>query len=130
MKILVGYDGSHRAENALALALDHAKTFKAVVVIVTSLQQSPTLHNIDIEKAQSELEYLRTPFNVAGIDCETHVSVSYRTPGEDLVHIAQENRIDCIFTGLKKRSKLRKFILGSTAQYVILEAPCPVISVK
>jgi nucleotide-binding universal stress UspA family protein len=130
MKILVGYDGSHRAENALALALDHAKTFKAVVVIVTSLQQSPTLHNIDIEKAQSELEYLRTPFNVAGIDCDTHVSVSYRTPGEDLVHIAQENRIDCIFTGLKKRSKLGKSILGSTAQYVILEAPCPVISVK
>ena len=130
MKMLIGYDGSHRAENALALALNHAKTFKAAVVIVTSLQQSPSLQNIDIEKAQSELEYLRTPFNVAGIDCETHVSVSYRTPGEDLVHIAQEHLIDCIFTGLKKRSKLGKFILGSTAQYVILEAPCPVISVK
>ena len=130
MKILVGYDGSHRAENALALALDHAKTFKAVVVMIMSLQQSPTLQKIDIEKAQSELEYLRTPFNVEGVECDTHVSVSYRTPGEDLVHFAQENRIDCIFIGLKKRSALGKLVFGSTAQYVILEAPCPVISVK
>ena len=130
MKILVGYDGSHRSENALALALDHAKTLKAVVVMVTSLQQSPVLQKIDIEKAQSELEYLRTPFNVAGIECDTHVSVSYRIPGEDLVHFAQENHIDCIFIGLKKRSALGKLVFGSTAQYVILEAPCPVISVK
>ncbi len=128
--MLIGYDGSHRAENALALALNHAKTFKAAVVIVTSLQQSPSLQNIDIEKAQSELEYLRTPFNVEGIECDTQVSVSYRTPGEDLVHFAEENRIGCIFIGLKKRSPLGKLVFGSTAQYVILKAPCPVISVR
>jgi len=130
MKMLIGYDGSHRAENALALALNHAKPFKAAVVIVTSLQQSPTLQNIDIEKAQSELEYLRTPFNVEGIECDTQVSVSYRTPGEDLVYFAQENRISCIFIGLKKRSPVGKLVVGSTAQYVILKAPCPVISVR
>jgi nucleotide-binding universal stress UspA family protein len=130
MKILIGYDGSREAENALALALNHATAFEAVVVIITSLQQSPVLHKIDIEKAQSELEYARTAFNVAGIECDTHVSVSYRTPGEDLVHYARENRIRCIFIGLKKRSKVGKLVFGSTAQYVILEAPCPVISVK
>ena len=130
MKILVGYDGSHRAENALTLALSHAKAFEAMVVIVTSLQQSPTLQNIDIEKAQSELEYLRTPFNVEGIECDTQVSVSYRTPGEDLVHFARENHSGCIFIGLKKRAPLGKFVFGSTAQCVILKAPCPVISVK
>lgn len=130
MKILIGYDGSRGAENALALALNHATAFEAAVVIITSLQQSPVLHKIDIEKAQSELEYARTAFNVAGIECDTHVSVSYRTPGEDLVHYARENRIRCILIGLKKRSKVGKLVFGSTAQYVILEAPCPVISVK
>ncbi|MGB5748112.1 MAG: hypothetical protein WBM69_14095 [Desulfobacterales bacterium] len=47
MKILIGYDGSPGAENALAL--DHAKRFKAVVVIATSLPQSAALQKIEIE---------------------------------------------------------------------------------
>jgi nucleotide-binding universal stress UspA family protein len=88
------------------------------------------LHKVDIEKAEGELEYLRTPFNIDDIYCETHVSVSYLTPGEDLINFAKENSIDMIFTGVRKRTKVGKFVFGSTAQYVILEAPCPVVAVK
>ena len=43
MKILVGYDGSKEAEDALKLAQKHAKAFSADIYIVTSLEQSPTL---------------------------------------------------------------------------------------
>ncbi len=50
--------------------------------------------------------------------------------GEDLVRLAREEEIDEIYIGVKKRSKVGKFIFGSTAQYVILEAPCPVVTVK
>jgi nucleotide-binding universal stress UspA family protein len=52
------------------------------------------------------------------------------TPGEDLVRFAVENDIDLIFVGIKKKSKAQKIILGSTAQYIILKAPCPVTTVK
>jgi nucleotide-binding universal stress UspA family protein len=52
------------------------------------------------------------------------------TPGEDLVRFAEENQIDRIFVGIEKKSRTSKLILGSTAQFVILKAPCPVITTK
>lgn len=126
----MGYDGSETADNVIKLAHKHAKAFKADVYIVTALEQSSTLDKIAIEKAEGELEYLRTPFNIDDIPCETLASVSYLPPGENLVHFAQENEIDKIFIGVKKKSKVDKLVFGSTAQYVILNAPCPVVTVK
>ena len=38
--------------------------------------------------------------------------------------------VDMIFIGVRRRSKVGKLLFGSTAQYVILNAPCPVVSVK
>jgi len=130
MNLLVGYNGSNGAEAALREAQKHANVFNADIHILTSLEQSSTLDKSDIEKAESELEYLRTPFNIDDIPCETHVVVNYLTPGEDLIQFATDNRIDEIFIGIKKRSKVGKLVFGSTAQYVILNAPCPVVAVK
>ncbi len=130
MKFLVGYDGSNAAENALKEAQKHANVFKADVHILTSLEQSSTLDKAEIEKAEGELEYLRTPFNIDDIPCETHVSVNYLSSGEDLIQFTKGNSIDEIFIGIRKRSAVGKLVFGSTAQYVILNAPCPVVTVK
>ena len=130
MKILVGYNDSRVTEDVLKLAHKHGLAFKADVYIVTSLEQSPTLKKEDIDKAESKLENLLKPFKADDVVCETHASVSYETPGEDLVRFAKENDIDEIILGVKRRSKVGKLVTGSTAQYVILKAPCPVLAVK
>jgi nucleotide-binding universal stress UspA family protein len=130
MKFLVGYNGSNEAEAALKEAQKHANVFKADIYIVTSLEQSSTLQKAEVEKAEGELEYLRTPFNIDAIPCETTVSVNYLSAGEDLIQFVRDNNIDKIFIGVKKRSKVGKLVFGSTAQYVILNAPCPVVVVK
>jgi nucleotide-binding universal stress UspA family protein len=130
MKILVGYDGSKVADDVIKLAHKHAKAFKADVYIVTSLEQDPALKKENIGKAESKLEKLQTPFKVDDIRCETQTSVSYQSPGEDLVNYARDNNIDEIIIGIRRRSKVGKLVFGSTAQYVILEAPCPVLAVK
>ena len=130
MKILVGYDGSKVADDVIKLAHLHAKAFKADVYIVTSLEQDPALKKADIDKAESKLEKLRTSFRANDIPCEAQTSVSYQSPGEDLVNYAKDNSIDQIIIGIRRRSKVGKLVFGSTAQYVILEAPCPVLTVK
>ena len=130
MKILVGYIDSKTSEAILKLAHKHALAFKADISIVTSMEQSPSLKKEDIDKAEIKLEKLKKPFKADNIPCETHTSVSYETSGEDLVRFANENNIDEIIIGVKKRSKVGKLVFGSTAQYVILKAPCPVLAVK
>jgi nucleotide-binding universal stress UspA family protein len=52
------------------------------------------------------------------------------TSGEQLVKFAEDEKIDQIFLGIIKKSKVGKFLFGSTAQYVILNAPCPVVTVQ
>ena len=130
MKILVGYDESRVADAALKLALKHARAFGAEIFIVTSLEQSPTLKIEDIDKAESKLENIRKPFTADDIPCEARATVSFQSPGEDLVNFAKEYEVDEIIIGVKRRSKVGKLVFGSNAQYVILEATCPVVSVK
>lgn len=130
MKMLVGYDGSKVADEALSLALKHAKAFNAEVFIITSLEQSPMLKKVDIDKAENRLEKLRGPFTANGISCSARTNVSYQKPGEDLVNFAKQNDIDQIIIGVKNRSKVGKLILGSNAHVIIMTAPCPVLAVK
>jgi nucleotide-binding universal stress UspA family protein len=128
MKILVGYDGSESAKEALRVARKHALEFGATVDVVTSMEKG---NNADEENiALLGLEWAKTEFDERGITCRTHLLIRGVSPGEDLIEFATDNKIDEIIVGIKKHSKVGKLLLGSTAQYVILEAPCPVVSVK
>ena len=130
MNILVGYDGSKVAEDALKVAREQAKAFNAKVFVVTSMVGGPEVLREDFEKAEKELEIAKSGFRKEEIPCEARLSVRGLQPGEDLVQFAEENNIDMIVVGIRRRSRVQKLVFGSNAQYVILEAPCPVLTVK
>jgi nucleotide-binding universal stress UspA family protein len=130
MRILVGYDGSKVASAAIKLARKHAMVFAAKVELVASMD-SGTENNVQkIRATEKNLEYAQGLFKKDAIPCETHLLIRGLSPGEDLVQFAKENNIDQIIVGVRRRSKVGKILLGSTAQYVILNAPCPVLTVK
>lgn len=130
MKILVGYDGTNSAKDALNLAKSHAKAFGASVDVVTSMQKGTESERKDIEQAERGLAYAKSLFEEDGIECNTHLLIRGLPAGEDLVGFANENQVDQIVVGVKRRSKVGKLLMGSTAQYVILQAECPVVTVK
>ena len=130
MKILVGYDGTNSAKEALNLAKIHAKAFGASVEVVSSMQKGTESERNDIEQAERGLEYAKSLFEEDGIACNTHLLIRGLSAGEDLVEFANENDISEIVVGVKRRSKVGKLLMGSTAQYVILQAGCPVVTVK
>jgi nucleotide-binding universal stress UspA family protein len=130
MKFLVGYNGSVEAKAALSLARDFAKTFNAKVFVMSSMEGGAGEKVEDIAQAEQNLREAKDFFDEQGVECETHQMARGLTPGEDLVRFAEENQIDQIFVGIEKKSRTSKLILGSTAQFVILKAPCPVITTK
>ena len=130
MKILVGYDGSNSAKDALVLAKKHAAAFNAEVVIVSSLTGGSATHAVEVEHATEDLEFAKKTFDDDGIPCTSKLLVRGMTPGEDIVDYAKEKAIDEIIIGIKRRSKVGKLLFGSNAQYIIIKAPCPVVTVK
>lgn len=130
MKILVGYSGTSVSKAALSLAREHAQAFNAKVFIMTSMEGGSGETPREIARVEETLQEAEQFMKEKGLDCETHQLARGLSPGEDLVRFAQDNAIDLIFVGIQKKSKTQKIILGSTAQYIILKAPCPVTTVK
>jgi nucleotide-binding universal stress UspA family protein len=130
MKIVVGYDGTSAAKEALDLAKIHAKAFGATVEVVTSMEKGTEDQREEIEQAERGLEWAKSLFEENDIECGTHLLIRGMAPGEDLVEFAKESSADEIIVGVKRRSKVGKLLMGSTAQFVILQAACPVVSVK
>ncbi len=130
MQILVGYRGTKIGKDLLDLAVKHAKAFGGKIQLVTSLPGGEkTTKKMNIE-AEENLANAGKILTEQGIQYESHLLVRNKTPGEDLVEFAADNNCDEIIIGVKSRSKVGKILFGSTAQFVILRANCPVVSVK
>lgn len=130
MKFLVAYSGSKESKTALELAINHAILFKAQVFVITSMEGGRSEKPEEIARVNQELRQVRQQLTNAGLEHEVNETARGLSPGEDLVIFAEENHIDQIFVGIEKKSKTRKLLLGSTAQYIILKATCPVTTVK
>ena len=130
MKLLVGFDGSNSAKEALKLACAHAKVFGANIEVVTSLEGGTVTESIEIQHAEEDLKSAESKIQKEGIQVNTHLLIRGMKPGEDIVEFATENAVDTIFIGVRRRSKVGKLLFGSNAQYIIIKAPCPVMTVK
>jgi len=130
MKLLVSYNGTNESEAALELAKTHAKIFDARLLVVSSSEGGKGEKPEDINKIKGDLEDIQKTISADGIECEVEQLARGLTPGEDIVLFAEENDIDQIYVGIRKKSRTSKLILGSTAQYIILKAKCPVTSVQ
>ena len=130
MKILWGYDGSNASRAALEVAVKHAKAFGARLFLVSSMSKGTEEEQREIRQVEKELEDIKSRVESEAIACETHLLIRGMTPGEDLVNYAEENDIEEIVIGVRRRSKMGKLLFGSTTQVVILSAQCPVVTVR
>jgi nucleotide-binding universal stress UspA family protein len=130
MKILVGFRGKNVGQDLLQLAARRARAFDGETIVVTSLFGGDKTDSEQIAEAEQNLKEAQAFFDKQGLTCQTHLLVRGQTPGEDLVNYARETGAEEIIIGVKSRSKVGKLLFGSTAQYVILKAACPVTSVK
>ncbi len=131
MKFLVCYDETKEAKNALKVAQEHAKIWKAKLEVVNTITRVEPLKHSKVKKMEEKIEgEVKEILEEDDPPYEVQLLLTDLTSGEELVKFAEDQKIDQIFLGIVKKSKVGKLLFGSTAQYIILHAPCPVVTVQ
>lgn len=132
MKIMVCFDGSDEAREALKESEKRARAFMGEVLVVASHVVDDQDYPKRIEPTETALREAKTFLDKGGIPCRTLLAYrGFEDPaGEHLRSIAEKEKIQEIIVGIKNRSKVGKLLLGSVAQFLILRADCPVLGVK
>lgn len=128
VNIVVAFVPSALGEEVLRRGVVAAKQRGGRVVVVNSSRGDAP---IDERFAQRDaLDRLRRELEASDIDFEIRQPVRGRNPEEEVLDIAEEVEAALVVIGLRRRSAVGKFIMGSTAQKILLDASCPVLAVK
>jgi nucleotide-binding universal stress UspA family protein len=128
MTIVVGYVPKPEGRAALQRAVDEAKLREARLVVVNASRGDAY---VDAGYAAvQDVEIVKSELSSAGVEFDFRQLVRGREPAEEVVDVAEEVDADLVVIGMRRRSAVGKFILGSTAQRILLDAPCPVLAVK
>ncbi|KPN18614.1 MULTISPECIES: universal stress protein [Arthrobacter] len=130
--VIVGYVPAPEGAAALSHARREAKLQEDRLLIVNVRTTGRGLghghsHGDD---ATTELELIAAELRGSGQDFEIlHPEGDY-DPADEILRAAEHMDGRLIVVGLRHRTPVGKLLLGSTAQRVLIEAPCPVLCVK
>jgi nucleotide-binding universal stress UspA family protein len=123
-RYLVGVDSAETAER-LVDYLEGRVTEDDTVFAVNSLPGGDQTTDDEVVKGREATEYIQGQLP----NVETHQLVRGNSPQEDLVQFADENAVDELVIGIRKRSPTGKLVFGSTAQDLLLETSRPTVVV-
>jgi nucleotide-binding universal stress UspA family protein len=130
-KILVATDFSPMSEHAFRFAAALARDYGAGLIAVHVVQpavvvytEAPIFLEPDYPAAHTAMNRLQA----AGITVDRRVLEG--EPGPSIVQAACETGCDLIVMGTHGRGGILRMMLGSVAEYVLRNAPCPVMTVK
>ena len=128
--IVVGYVPKPEGRAALRRAAEEAALRGAELVVVNSHRGGREFERDDAVESEDQLEAIQAQLRESGVKHEVRQLVRGMDPADDLVAVAEEVGADFIVIGLRRRTPVGKLILGSNAQRVLLDSPCPVLAVK
>ncbi|MDR6676943.1 universal stress protein [Pseudomonas oryzihabitans] len=140
-KVLVAYDGSPSADNALRYVLDLVKAGLALELHLLNVQNEPEIYGAPFDdrilrewrgslrdKADDILAKARPALLDAGIEAQTHVG--FGGIAETIGEMAHHLDVDTVVMGTRGLGSLSGLLLGSVAHRVVHQVPLPVILVK
>lgn len=128
--IVVGYVPKPEGDAALDKAIEEAVLRQAKIVVVNSHRGGDRFDDKASVEVRDAMGAVQDKLAGAGVEFEIRSLVRGYEPSEDLVAMAEANNAELIIIGLRRRSPVGKLILGSNAQRILLDAKCPVLSVK
>jgi nucleotide-binding universal stress UspA family protein len=130
MKFVACYENSKAGEAAVRVARQHARRWQADIEVISTVTRDLPIKHSRIKEMEEQLEArVRPLFDESDTAYAVHLLTDDIEAGEQIVRFARRKKADLIFLGIKKKSRVGKMLFGSNAQYVILNAPCPVVTV-
>ena len=139
-KIVVAYDGSDHAKNAIRIASDLAKAFGSKVYVVEVVDTAAMLGmglapipaeiiNQIYEKARRDVNEGQELAKSLGVT-DVEGQVLEGDPATSIIEFASKNGADLIVTGSRGLSTFKRVLLGSVSTKIVQESRIPVLVVK
>ena len=128
MVIVVGYVPRPEGRAALDRAIEEAKLRGGRLVVVNA-SRGDALVDAGYAGVQ-EIELVKSRLAESGVEFELRQLVRGHEPADEVVDLAEELGAELVVIGMRHRSAVGKFLLGSTAQRILMDARCPVLAVK
>jgi nucleotide-binding universal stress UspA family protein len=128
MNILVGYIPTPEGLAALDWATDHAASTGAKLTVLNTAKNGD--YSDPMYATSQDIDALEADLTKRDISYDIERPTDGAPAAEAMVTTAANTGADLIVIGLRKRSVVGKLITGSSAQAILLDAPCPVVAVK
>jgi nucleotide-binding universal stress UspA family protein len=132
-RILVPVDFSDCSKKALQYAVRFARQFSAELTLLHVVPRYPAVPEmgpIDLETVQDGRTQLEIVRLTIGDLATCHTLLRTGTPHMEIVEAAKAQDIDLIILATHGHKGLTRVLLGSTAERVVRQAPCPVLVVR
>jgi nucleotide-binding universal stress UspA family protein len=128
--VVVGYVPKPEGEAAVEQGIAEAKLRGSQLIVVNSHRGGREYDDETSTRTSSVMTELEAKLQASGLEYDVRQLVRGFEPAEDLIVVAEDAGADLIVIGLRRRTPVGKLILGSNAQRILLDAPCPVLAVK
>ncbi|MCL5981926.1 MAG: universal stress protein [Firmicutes bacterium] len=137
-KILVPIDGSHNSLEALKWARDMAEKYGSQIIILNiqkpvsyitpetiSLREDPNLFAKIGEKViDAGLEAIK------GTTVEVKTEVNFGDPAEQILDVIDKEDVDVVVMGSQGITGIKKFLIGSVSNKILMHSSKPVMIIK
>ena len=115
-RLALAYDGSERASKAMRAAAEFATDLRAPLTVITVARDRSAGERV-LAEARQYLEPYRIEPSFKLLSGHAH---------EEIVRFLSVSGTDLLFIGAYGHSRIIEMVLGSTTEYVLRNAPCPV----
>ncbi|MFC8798769.1 universal stress protein [Promicromonospora sp. NPDC057138] len=128
MSIVVGYVPTPAGEAAVGAAITEAALRGEDLLVVNSAREGSLVETT--VATDEDLSRVLTQAEDAGVRAEVVRGTHRDDFTDEILDLADKHDASLIVIGLRRRSTVGKFIMGSVSQRILLQAEHPVLAVK
>lgn len=128
MSVVVGYVPTAEGDAALDAAVAEARARDVRLVVI--LSERGHRFGADATELQAYADEVSRRLDATGLQYDVRLTTKGHDVAEDIINAASTDNGVLIVIGLRRRSPVGKLLLGSNAQRILLDGPCPVLAVK